>query len=49
MVLPDKVLIALAAILPSEIEKPRVQLVSTLFENNRKSFFNYTSIDLLFC
>jgi len=28
MDLPDKVLIALAAILPSEIEKPRVQPVS---------------------
>jgi hypothetical protein len=26
MYLPDKVLIALAAILPSQIEKPRVQL-----------------------
>jgi hypothetical protein len=36
MYLPDKVLIALAAILPSQIEKPRVQLESNFSKTAEK-------------
>jgi hypothetical protein len=37
MYLPDKVLIALAAILPSQIEKPRVQLDCNFWKTTEKA------------